>query len=541
MPEVVEGVPFSVSFELKNAEGARFKSPGFSGLKVVGGPSQISGMTMVNGKTSTQMAWRYDLEAPKAGTYTIGSAAVTVKGQVLNSKPIIVRVVAPRRGGGSANVPAGHREDLFFTGETDRATAYPGQQVTWRVKLYTQLSIDGADLIGLPDFHGFYSKDKQRFDTRVQYQTIHGKKYAVKIVHEEALFPHETGELTIGSAKIRAEIAQPGSFSPFSVPRPVLFQTDPVTITVKPLPTPVPERFSGGVGLYSWEWQQDKDSLSTDDALTLTFHLRGNGDARRFAAPKLALPPGLEAYDPAVKEEEEYENGTEVVHTKVLEYIIIPKEPGNYSINPELCFFDPDSAVFKTSKGDKPVVFRVKAGKNYISGKALADSLAAVPPQRPVARPHIWESLPVSQIMMGSGMLLLLLIAGFAIRKQRRRSPQPPSAPRPVPAGKIAREHFTEAAMLLKAGNPRAFYDELFKSLQTYLAQALHLPLANLNPALVQAQLAARNVSPARIQAILSVWQTCEQALFAGQPMLSEMSDTWRKAEESIKDLEKMR
>ena len=61
------------------------------------------------------------------------------------------------------------------------------------------------------------------------------------------------------------------------------------------------------MGHYEWECATDRDSLSTDDALTLSLRLRGDGDPKRTAPPVLTLPAGLEAFEPKVLEEEEYE------------------------------------------------------------------------------------------------------------------------------------------------------------------------------------------------------------------------------------------
>ena len=55
----------------------------------------------------------------------------------------------------------------------------------------------------------------------------------------------------------------------------------------------------------------------------------------------------------------------------------------------------------------------------------------------------------------------------------------------------------------------------------------------------VRRALSERNVSPATIQNLLSVWQTCEQALFAGQSQAAQMDTTWRQAESVVQDLEK--
>jgi len=536
-PEVVQGNRFEVTFTLKDAEGTRFIAPAFGEFKLLDGPSLMRGMTIVNGKASTNQSWTYELETVKTGTFTIGPANVQADGRILRTHPLQIRVVPPRSGNQRPNLPPGANDDLFIQGELDRETAYPGQQVTWRVKLFTLLSIDGADLIALPDFQGFYAKEKRRFDTRTQYQIIRGKKYAVKILHEQALFPQEKGEIVIGPAKVRAGIATPGAFGSFLGGQPVLLQTQPVRLIVNALPEPTPDNFTGGVGQYDWEWQQDKDSLSTDDAATLTVTLRGNGDSRQFSAPILVVPEGLEVFEPRIKAEEEYENGEQMVHDKTLEYVVLPKEPGDYSIQPELVFFDPDSNRYRVQRLTKPILLHVTAGKNYVNNQ-IANN--APTPEAPVASSNhrVWERFGGWPILLGITTLLLLLVSFFIFRKKRPSAPQAAPAVKQQDAGKLTRERFTHVRHLL-GGPPRAFYDALFKSLQAYLSARLGLTPAQLTPAMVSAKLAERKVSSDRIQTLHSVWQTCEQALFAGQTQAAEMEATLRQAEEIVQGLER--
>jgi hypothetical protein len=539
--EVVQGTSFTVSFELYNTEGGRFKAPDFGGLKPLSGPSQMRSVSIVNGKTSSRQSWNFEVEASHPGAFTIGPAAVSAGNQVYSSKPLTITVVAPRNTGARTNAPPpGASDELFIAAELDHDKAYPGQQVTYKVKIYTLIAIDDADIIGLPDFQGFYHKEKQRFDNRVQYQQLRGKKYAVKTLHEEAIFPQEKGELVIGPAKVRVGISQPGPFGSFLGGKPTLLQSQPVKLSVKSLPDPSPERFTGGVGLYSWECKQDKDTLTTDGALTLTFHLRGNGDARRFAPPKLSLPAGLEGFDPRIVEEQEYENGIEVVHTKILEYVVIPKEPGVYTFSPELCFFDPDSARYRTLHPEKPVTLHVTAGKNYRSRQSILDSIAHQPPL-PAPKPKLVD-LFLANWTIPAGLLCLacLLLTGLLLWKRKRNKPVVTALP-PVSYPKIARQHFNTAGQMLQSGNTRAFYDELLKSLEAYLTAAIGFTPAQMTPTLIGTGLAQRNVPPSRIQAILKIWQTCEEAIFAAQLHADKMQDTWRLAEESIKDLEKIK
>lgn len=538
MPEVVQGSQFEVSFALKNGEGTNFRPPALGNFRVINGPNLSSGMTIVNGNYFVHRTWSYVLEAKNTGKFTIGPAKVSVNGRSMSSNPLTIRVVAARNG--NSSIPEGAEEDLFIVSELSAEESWVGQQITYWVKLYTLLTLEGYDVIELPDFQGFYAKDLAHFDTRVQYQNLHGRKYAVKILHAEAIFPQESGEQIIGIARVRVGVERSGPLGMLG-PLPQVLQTDPIRLRVKPLPEPAPANFSGGVGQYNWECSADRDSLTTDDALTLTIRLRGNGDPKRTALPVLTLPAGLEAFDPKVLEEEEYENGQAIIHRKTLEYAILPREPGAYDVHPEFVVFDPDSNRYITLQADTTLHFRVGKGKNYLANQLHGDSLALQVPSENGSS-STWEQVNywlTKSWVWGAlaGLTALILVLAWSNRRRKTR------LSRPVPVDPIAdknyREQFGQARQLLNGADPRVFYDVLLRALQNYLAARLGLPLAQLSVANVRYRLVERRVPEPHIQHLLDVWQACEQALFAGQINSVNPETTLQSAEQLVQTLER--
>ena len=209
--EVAAGTPFSVTFILEGAEGKRFAPPSFGRLKPAGGVSESRGFSIINGKTSVKQSWTYTLEAQQPGEYTIGSALVTVNGRQISTNPVRIKVSERKsfRNSGTTSATGG---DVFVAGELSTSSAYPGQQVIWRLTLYTRVAVEGADLISLPSFDGLFSRERKRFDPGVNYQTVKGVKYAVKVLHEESLFPQSTGEVVIGEAQVRVGLQNQQSF-----------------------------------------------------------------------------------------------------------------------------------------------------------------------------------------------------------------------------------------------------------------------------------------------------------------------------------------
>ncbi len=541
--EVPEGTRFEVSFTLKNATAQRFIPPEFNGFRVTAGPSEMRGAGFINGKTYNHQSWSYELEAGMPGTYTIGPATVHTSAQTLRTQPLTIRVGKARTG--RANTAPGSDDRLFLSAELDRETAWLGQQVHYQIKLYTQVSISDYDILDLPQFNGFFSQERRRFDTRTQFQTIRGKKYAVRVLHEIALFPQQTGELLIGPARARLGVEQPGSLSALLGAMPVVLQTQAVKLRVDPLPEPVPANFSGGVGRYKWQVSADKDTLTTDDALTLSVQIEGNGDTRSFANPRFELPAGLEGFEPKSRDEEEYETGEEFVHSRALEYVVLPRQPGDYSFVPELLIFDTDSSRYRTLRAEKAVTMHVTAGQFYGQNTAPQDTIAGPPP--PAASPldalwknaRSWLALP----LLG-GLAGIVLLTGLFLGWRRRKKHQPvrvvpePDFVRPRPTLKAAREQFKAVYPLTQQADARLFYHDLLKALQHYVAAHLDTDAVLLTKEDMQAQLAARQVPEQTVAVLVQVWQRCEQAVFAGQASASGMLASWQQAEAAVQQLD---
>lgn len=534
--EAVLNTPFELVVTLEGAECQRFTPPSFKGFRTAGGAAESRGVTIIQGRASVRQSWSYTLEPLHPGSYTLGPATALVNGKTISSNSLSLTVLASS--GTTKNLPApppGSGDEVFIVGDVSPETAYPGQQLTWRLILYTRVAIEGADLISMPDFDGFYSKEKRSFDPRTEYRNFRGKKYAVKILHEERIFPQQSGELTIGSAQIRAGIEQSGTQGFLFGPKPVTLSTRPVTITVKPFPQPEPANFTGAAGQFSWEVHADTNALSTDDALTIRVSVTGNGDTRRFAAPKFSVPPDCEIFEPRIVSEKEMETEQELTFTKELEYVVLPKEPGEQEITPALSYFNPDSNRYCTLS-TLPVRFSVVAGKNY---HAKPDTVLA--PVETASQTSLLDSIRLyirPEYLFGVlGALALGLGLFFLLRKRKQHPGLQPAPATPAPG---ARQHLLQAARLLREGRHDLFYGALLKSLQTFISDKLKIPTAQVNHAFVQNKLIERGATPIRAQAFVSLWLACEQAVYATRPDdIPGMEANLHSAEFLLQEMEK--
>jgi len=541
--EVAEGSRFEVSFSLNNATAKRFVPPDFKGIRVVAGPSELRSAGFVNGKSYSRQAWAYELEAGAPGTYTIGSAIAQTGNQTLRTQPLIIRVGKAKPVKNKKPAP-GSDNRLFLSAELDRETAWVGQQVLYQIKLYTQVGISEYDILELPQPEGIFTRERRRFDTRVQYQTLRGKKYAVRILYEMALFPQQAGALQIGPAHVRVGVETSGSrLRSLLGSAPMLLQTPPVALNVTPLPDPAPEKFTGGVGTYTWTVSADKTSLSTDDALTLTVSIEGNGDSRRFSNPRFNLPEGLEGFEPKALEQEEYETGEQFVHACKLEYVVLPKQPGTYTLLPEMVVFDPDSNEYRTLRSEVPLQFTVTPGPDFGKNTALPDTVATPATPRPtwdLLRQKITPWLPVAAFWIGSaGLIVALAIWLFRWKKKRKTaaSALKSETERPRPNLRHLRSRLHDVQRLIPQNEPKLFYHELLKLVQYYVAARLNIEPALLTEQLMREKLAERGVAQSTTDALSRVWQTCEKSVFAGQASPDAMRPVWEMADAALRQV----
>ena len=109
-------------------------------------------------------------------------------------------------------------------------------------------------------------------------------------------------------------------------------------------------------------------------------------------------------------------------------------------------------------------------------------------------------------------------------------------------AGKAATKRLKKAGILLKAGEPSAFYEEVLKALWGYMGDKLNISVAELNKENVSEKLKARQVPEELISAFIDALNACEFARYApGDPaqtmdkIYKEAADVLNKMEGAIK------
>lgn len=551
--EVVAGEPFEVSFRMENAKITAFTKPDFRDFDAMG-PSTSSAVSYVNGKTFQNETYTFVLYAKREGKFIIGAAtAQSSTGQRLASQPISIKVV---KGSKSNTAQASSNTDFFLRTEVSNTKPVVGEQVAVDLKLYWRAAIQNYSLVQLPQINNVFSHDVRLLGDTKKTEVVNGKQYATQVLHRTVIFPTKAGQLTINGGIIQIGVLDESAdvFSPFAQIAPHTLKSDAVELQVAAFPTP-PADFSGTVGDFEVQAYTEKTTITSDDVVHLFVRVHGKGDLKQVFAPKIEFPNGaFENYPPNANEEIR-ENGAMLGGTKTFEYVLTPRAVGEFEVRPTFVFYSTQSRQFVR----KDTTFRivVTQGKNALptlsngslptptdstSQAAPKDStLQPLAPQTETLLAPRSESLWYKWWFWGVCMLPFGAMVGIRYREQHQATQNaiPEKVIRRQNANNTASKRLAQAQQLLQQGDNKGFHNEISSVLRTYVADKLHIALAEVNKQRIQTELEARQVPTATIQSLIVMLQTCELALFAGINTSESMQSLHTQANSLLSDLEK--
>lgn len=591
--QVMVGERFQVVFEA-NAEGRNFQAPSFDGFTVVGGPftSSSSSFSMVNGSMShtVKNTYTYALQAYKEGTFHIGSASLTVKGNKVSSEPFDIQVIpddgshAATSGGGasggasqggqtqSSSDPQVSGKDLFLKVIPSKKSAYVGEQVVLTYKLYTKVPVSSLSVEKMPSYAGFWTKDVTDNNggaLRQSSEYVNGVEYTVAEIQKVIVVPQRSGALTLDPmsieciAQVRTESNNRRSMDPFDI-----FFNDPffnrnivnvkkqlststLTMDVKSLPeNGKPASFAGAVGNYNFKSEIDKTELKTNEAFTLTLTVSGTGNVELLQMPEPNFPPDFEVYDPKITTSPNV-TAQGLTGTKKAEYLVIPRRAGNFNLpSVEFSFFNPANGTYSTLRSDAYAVHVEKGSGDEADGGVYASNQEGIKYLGSDIR-HIVTGKPQLKqkhnAFFGTAayfvMLLALLLAFILLlllSKKHENDKQDTMANRNKKATKVARGRLKKAEQHLKAKDQNSFYTEMSQALWGYIADKLGIERSRLSMDTVSEAMKEKNVPDDLTQQFVDTLNHCEFARFAPGSAEEKMGDLYQKGMEVITKAEKV-
>jgi hypothetical protein len=544
--QVPLGDIFEVKFTLKNGSGTRFSPPSFADFAVVGGPNRMNSMTMINGVASSSETISYVLQGKKEGNFTLNPASISVKGQTYTSAPLTIEVIKGKRQT-FGDSPSNGKDEVILRAELSQKEAYIGQQIVLDYKIYTRVDLSDMRPISEPTFDGFFKLKINDYPQGEQNVTIGGKRYLSRTLGRIALFPQKEGMLGIEPMMAQVGIIKGKVQDPFSDPffgsvraENASVQSNVATVNVKPLPPNAPSGFTGGVGEFKVETSISKTEATTDEVLSLRMKVMGNGDVKRWLAPKLAPVEGLEIYDPKTVKEESMENQGEWQTIKEFEYLILPIKAGDFAIKAEFSHFKAGNTEGGYKTDNAVFNLKIAQGKNKIatiSSDAVRDIYGLKNTTQFISSFTPFYGSALFGILTLLPFLLLVCVLAY---KQYliKRSKIDVSLLKSQNASKIAQQHLALAREYMEAAKNRAFYDEISKGLFTYASDKFNIPLSEFSKNNVAEKLKSLKINDLHSHRFIAILNKCDLALFAGQNTGGGMKEVYNEALQVIVEIE---
>jgi hypothetical protein len=568
-----------VQFVIENAKQIdNFQTPDFPDFTIVQGPSQSTGMSIINSAMSQYKAISFVLQPKKAGLLLIKPATATVDGQILHTNPLQI-TVHNQSGQGNTNAPGFSplpdpswpraqphvdmdelvkpgenvadkiRKNFFIKVDVSKTDCYLGEPIVATYKLYARLRSDSR-VIRHPSLNGFSVYDMiDPSDDRVSVEKINGRNFSVHIIRKTQLIPLQPGDITLDPVQLDNNIyfikadagnaKSPGQglgdlldrlFEPDINGTPftqhVVLESKPVTIHVKPLPEEgKPMDFNGAVGKYSLLASIDSKEVDTGDAALLSIIVKGSGNLPVINAPMVSWPANMESYD--VSSKENIDKATAPLSgSKTFTYSFICTKPGKYNLPPvKLSYFDPVSRTYKTVESN-PLHIKVNQAMKKKHPVVVTPPAIAVHNDR---TKYVWWS---------AAFLLLAVTTIVVIRQLKKNAFEKGEIAKRIAelekmkTPPVINDPLQESRVFMAMGDYAKFYASVNRAIWKAVSDKLKLPASELNKLNIAGGLRAVGWSDEEIIHLKNVMNECEMKLYTPEYSSIDVERVLRTTEE---------
>lgn len=307
------------------ATGSVDEEPDFSALttdfEILTNQSSSS-ISLINGDYSRSKTWTLDLMARREGNLVIPPIPF---GRDLSPAKAVAVVESSTPRPGNAQQTA----DIFIDVGFEPRSPYVQQQVVLKVKLYRAINVSSATL-SEPTGGGDLIVEKLGEDR--SYPANQGGKRYMVVERNYALLPQASGEVAIDPLQFEGQIASARQFGfdPFGGGQRVRVQSDPVTISVRP----VPPNFRGDHWLpaknlsLTAEWSEPQPEFRVGEPVTRIIRLTAEGlAASQLPEINLTLPDGVRSYRDQPQLQASVK-GNGIIAQREEKIALIPQQPG---------------------------------------------------------------------------------------------------------------------------------------------------------------------------------------------------------------------
>jgi len=261
----------------------------------------------------------------------------------------------------------------------------------------------------------------------------------------------------------------------------------------------------------------------------------------------MAASDGFKTYDPQVKTGE---------HSKTFTQVLIPASENVTEIpKTEFNFFDPAKKEYVTiSRG--PIQIQVEKSKEEAPSQVVGPAVEDARKDRPREElgrdmvyikelPGRWRRIDYQIYKKGFlapflGLPLGILIFLVIVRGRADRLRRDTAYASKLNSVKAARAGLKSLRRFLRAKDEKAFYENLFNTLQGYLGHKLRIPPAGVTSDSVEEILSTKDMDVDILTQVVGLFRACDEARFAmSRKEIMHMTDDLKRMEEVINYFER--
>jgi hypothetical protein len=414
--------------------------------------------------------------------------------------------------------------DAYLRAVLSKGSCLRGEQLLYRVLLYTRNRIESVNMLSGASFAGFWQEwfpVPQSITPTTE--KVGGAIYQVYEIRKAALFASESGTLTIPSLQFELQLADPRSA--FFGAQAIRRSTQEVKVTVSE-----PPAAAAGlpVGQFSFTLECPQEKADINEIVTLRMTISGSGNAKALIPPLMPSSDQALVYPAKVTQESAYAPAG-LTGTLRAEIPVSFKQTGAVVFpGLEFRYFDPERRVV-VSLRSSPLKMQVTGEKipaelsrtlpqsailqqgediDFIKGGELHDQ------SRPLHR-RAWFPLLIAALFAGN-LLVLLKVTAWD---------------RGIAASPRLRGRRILARALRRLDGIR-HPEDIAPAMESYFSEKSGLGLAEVNDRRIAEVLASRQVPQASIDRFLFI---------KGQSELARFSPQKKSALELKKDLQALR
>ena len=339
------------------------------------GPRQMT--QIINGVSSFQVVFQFQLQTRGQGELTMPSIAVTTRGGAFQTPSVSCRIT-PKE-------PKGQGVSLKLV--TPRDECYVGETLPYDLQLYSSVNLNQ---IAPPkmSFDGFVTGQEVPPSNT---QTVRDGQAYIVLSYRQTATPTKEGLLSLGPATQEYVLEVNRGRRPRSLIDDFfgggaelekgIAEAPARQIRVKPLPVEGrPAGFSGAIGRFSVRTSVSRTNVAAGEAITVKWSVYGRGSFNSVQSPQLSLSDGLKTYPGTNGFTSEDALG--LAGTKTFESMVILESPSIKALTFEpYSFFDPDTGRYSTVT-PRPIAVSVRPESGTSAPTPTPPAVSVAPTSR---------------------------------------------------------------------------------------------------------------------------------------------------------------